>query len=47
MFGDERATAKKISLFFGVASGIGLSGARDDETGDARANVQSTHLRLL
>ena len=48
MFGDERASAKEISLFlcdFNIASG--LSGFRDNETGDARANVQSHHLRLF
>ena len=39
MFGDERASAKEISLFFGVASMPGLSGFRDNETGHARANV--------
>ena len=38
MFGDERASAKEISLF-GVASMPGLSGFRDNETGHARANV--------
>ena len=48
MFGDERASAKEIGNFvFGVASISGLSGFRDNETGDARANVQSSHLRLL
>ena len=47
MFGDERARPKEISLFFGVASMSRLSGFRDNETGDARANVQSPHLRLL
>ena len=31
---------------FGVGSMSGLSGFRDNETGDARANVQSHHLRL-
>ena len=46
MFGDERASAKEISLFF-VTSMSGLSGFRDNETGDARANVQSPHLRLF
>ena len=39
MFGDERASAKEISLFLGVASMPGLSGFRDNETGHARANV--------
>ena len=39
MFGDERASAKEISLFFYVASVPGLSGFRDSETGHARANV--------
>ena len=40
MFGDERASAKEIGKFvFGVASMSGLSGFRDNETGDARANV--------
>ena len=34
MFGDERASAKEISLFF-VTSMSGLSGFRDNETGDA------------
>ena len=47
MFGDERASAKEISLFFCVTSMSGLSGFRDNETGDARANVQSPHLRLF
>ena len=47
MFGDERASAKEISLFFCVTSMSGLSGFRDNETGGARANVQSTHLRLF
>ena len=48
MLGDERASAKEIGNFvFGVASMSGLSGFRDNETGDARANVQSPHLRLL
>ena len=48
MFGDERASAKEIDKFlFGVVSMLGLSGFRDNETGDARANVQSPHLRLL
>ena len=41
MFGDERASAKEMSLFFYVDSGTGLSGFRDNETGDARAYVQS------
>ena len=47
MFGDERASAKEINLFFYVTSGTGLRGFRDNETGDARAHVQSLHLRLL
>ena len=48
MFGDERASAKEMGKFiFGVDSMSGLSGFRDNETGDARANVQSPHLRLL
>ena len=48
MFGDERASAKEKGKFvLGVASMSGLSGFRDSETGDARANVQSPHLRLL
>ena len=47
MFGDERASAKEINLFFCVTSMSGLSGFRDNETGDARANVQSPHLRLF
>ena len=48
MFGDERASAKEIGKFvFGVASMSGLSGFRDNETADARANVQSPHLRLF
>ena len=48
MFGDERASAKEMDKFvFGVASMSGLSGFRDNETGGARANVQSPHLRLL
>ena len=34
-------------IIFGVASMSRLSGFRDIETGDARANVQSPHLRLL
>ena len=46
MFGDERASAKEISLFF-VTSMSGLSGFRDNETGDARANVQSDFLYLV
>ena len=46
MLGDERASAKEISLFFFcVTSMSGLSGFQDNETGDARANVQSPHLR--
>ena len=32
---------------FGVASISRLSSFRENETGDARANVQSPHLRLL
>ena len=41
MFGDERASAKEIGKFvFGVASMLGLSGFRDNETADARANVR-------
>ena len=47
MFGDERASAKEINPFFGAAPEAGLSGFRDNETGDARAYVQSPHLRLL
>ena len=48
MFGDERASAKEIGkVVFCVASMSGLSGFRDNETADARANVQSPHLRLL
>ena len=48
MFSDERASAKEISLFFfGAAPEAGLSGFRDNETGDARACVQSPHLQLL
>ena len=44
MFGDERVSAKETGKFvFGVASMSGLSGFRDNETGDARANVQSPH----
>ena len=39
MFGDERASAKDISLFFGEAFMLGLSGFRDNETGHAHANV--------
>ena len=45
---NERA--REIGKFvFGVASMSGLSGFRDNETGDARANVhlQSPYLRLL
>ena len=38
MFGDERASPKEKSVF-GVASMSRLSGYRDNETGDARANV--------
>ena len=42
MFGDERASPKEIGKsVFGVASISRLSGFRDNETGDARANVQS------
>ena len=42
MLGDERASAKEIGKFvFGVASMSGLSGFRANETGGARANVQS------
>ena len=45
---DERASAKEIGKFvFGVASMSGLSGFRDNETADARANVRSPQLRLL
>ena len=44
MFGDERASAKEPVF---VTSMSGLSGFRDNETGDARANVQSPHLRLF
>ena len=48
MFGEEQASAKEIGKFvFGVASMSGLSGFRGNETRDARANVQSPHLRLL
>ena len=47
MFDDERASEKEINLFFFVTSMSGLSGFRDNETGDARANVQSPHLRLF
>ena len=43
MLGDERA--REISLVFCVTSMSGLSGFQDNETGDARANVQSPHLR--
>ena len=39
MFGDERASAKEINLFLGAAPEVGLSGFRDNETGDARAYV--------
>ena len=47
MFGDERASAKEIIKFiFCVVSMSGLSGFGDNETGDARANVQSPHLLL-
>ena len=38
MLGDERGSAKEISLFFYVASVPGLSGFLDNETGHARAN---------
>ena len=48
MFGDERASVKEIGKFvFGVASMSGLSGFRDNETGDARGECAVTHLRLL
>ena len=47
MFGDERASAKEISLLFCVTSMSGLSDFRDNESEDARANVQSPHLRLF
>ena len=47
MFGDERASAKEINLFLMRLQGQGLSGFRDNETRDARAYVQSLHLRLL
>ena len=49
MFGDERASAKEISLFLVwlQCQDSGLSSFRDNETADARANVQSPHLRLL
>ena len=48
MFGDERASAKEIGKFvLGVASMSGLRGFRDNETADARAIVQSPHIRLL
>ena len=41
---SERERDKPL---FGKALGRGLSGFRDKETGDAHANVQSPHLRLL
>ena len=47
MFGDERARAKEVSLFLMRLQGTGFSGFRDNETGDARAYVQSPNLRLL
>ena len=45
MFDDEQASAKEP--VFGVASATGLSGFRDNETGEARTYVQSPHLWLL
>ena len=48
MFGDERASAREMGKFvLGVSSMSGLSGFRDNKTGDTRANVQSPYLRLL
>ena len=47
MFGDERASEKEISMFFGAAPEAGFSGFRDNEAGDACAYVQSPLLRLL
>ena len=45
MFGDERCERERDKpVFFCVNSMSGLSGFRDNETGDARANVQSPHL---
>ena len=46
MCGDVRASQKEMSVFV-VASMSRLSSFRDNETGDARANVQTPHLRLL
>ena len=43
---NERAR-KRYACFLCVTSMSGLSGFRDKETGNARANVQSPHLRLL
>ena len=46
MFGDERASAKEISLFWcGLLPG--LSGFRDNETGHARANVVTSPPTLV
>ena len=47
MFGDERASATEISLFFGVAFMPALSGFRDNETGHARANVVTSPPTLI
>ena len=41
---SERERDKPV---FDATLGTGLSGFRDNETGDARAYVQSLHLRLL
>ena len=43
---NERAR-KRYKSVLGVVSMSRLSGFRDNETGDARANVQSPHLQLL
>ena len=44
MFGDERASAKEISLFLVWP---GLSGFRNNETVHARANVVTPPLTLV
>ena len=50
MFGDDRASAKEISLFFCAASGTGLAAVSETtklETYVRMCTVQSPHLRLL
>ena len=47
MFGNEQASAERDNPAFDVVSGTWLSSFRDSETGDARANVPSSHFRLL